>query len=209
MPGFTKQQTAAVNAGINTPTIVSAAAGSGKTTVLVERVVRLLSDKALDIPADTLAIMTFTRNAAENMRSRLISRLSDEKERLLRENTPESAEKARYLSEQSIALRQSFITTIDAFCISIIRENAHSFELPINFRVADAAKKASMQAAAMRDTMDLFYENDGEAGEDEISAEERAALFYTFNYENDTALREAVMDISEKLSSYADAEVWL
>ncbi len=79
MPGFTKQQTAAVNAGIDEPTIVSAAAGSGKTTVLVERVIRLLSDKALDIPADTLAIMTFTRNAAENMRSKLISRLSDEK----------------------------------------------------------------------------------------------------------------------------------
>ncbi len=209
MPGFTKQQTAAVNAGIDEPTIVSAAAGSGKTTVLVERVIRLLSDKALDIPADTLAIMTFTRNAAENMRSKLISRLSDEKERLLRENTPESAEKARYLSEQSIALRQSFITTIDAFCISVIRENAHTFELPINFRIADAAKKASMQSAAMRDTMDYFYENDGEAGEDEISAEERAALFYTFNYENDTALRDAVMDISEKLSSCADAEEWL
>jgi len=205
----TKQQPTAIDAEINEPVIVTAAAGSGKTTLLVDRIIRLLSDKSLDIPADTLAVMSFTRNAAENLRSKLIARLTDEKAELLRENTPESMEKAGYLSEQSIALRQSFITTIDAFCISVIRENAHTFELPINFRIADTAKKASMQSAAMRDTMEYFYKNDGDAPENEISAEERAALFYTFNYEDDTALQNAVMDISDKLSSYADAEDWL
>ncbi len=209
MPNPTRQQQTAIDAELREPVIVTAAAGSGKTTLLVDRIIRLLSDKSLDIPADTLAVMSFTRNAAENLRSKLTLRLLAEKARLMRENTPESLEKAKYLSEQTIALRQSFISTIDAFCISIIRENAHTFELPINFRIADAAKKASMQATAMRDTMNYLYENDGDAPESEISAGERAALFYTFNYENDTALQNAVMDISEKLSSYADADDWL
>ncbi len=209
MPKPTKQQQRAIDAPSSEPVIVTAAAGSGKTTLLVERIVRLLSDKSLDIPADSLAVMSFTRNAAENLRSKLIRRLTEKKQELMLEHTAESTEKARYLSEQAIALRSNLITTIDAFCISIIRENAHTFELPINFRIADAAKKASMQSLALRDTMKYFYENDGEAPEDEISAEERASLFYTFNYENDTALQNAVMDISEKLSSYADAEEWL
>ena len=68
---WTPEQEAAISAPIDEPAVVSAAAGSGKTALLVERVVRKLRDMNENIPADKIAIMTFTKNAAEEFRQRM------------------------------------------------------------------------------------------------------------------------------------------
>ena len=114
----TRQQQRAIDAPHNSSVIVTAAAGSGKTTLLVERMVRLLSDKALRIEGDSVAVMTFTRNAADSLRVKLMSALG---KKLKDAETSESEKE--YLSEQLIKLRSASIGTIDSFCINIIREN--------------------------------------------------------------------------------------
>ena len=195
----TKQQQRAIDAPNDSSVIVTAAAGSGKTTLLVERMVRLLSDKALGIDGDSIAVMTFTRNAADSLRVKLMAALGKKLK------APETTESEReYLSEQLIKLRSASIGTIDSFCINIIRENVQSFGLPVNFSIADSAKKAGMQALAMQMTLRYFYDDDGD-----ITPEDRAALFCTFSFEDDSLLQDTISRIAEKLSSYADSESWL
>lgn len=190
------------------PAVVTAAAGSGKTTLLVERVIRLLSDRELNIKADTLCVMTFTRNATKSLREKLNGALSDRIEELSDKNSEEAFEERAYLNEQIFALRQASISTIDAFCLKMIRENAEAFDLPINFTVADAAKKTALQSQAMKLAMQDMYDT-ALTGDHAFTAEERETLFYTFDFENDRALENNVMSTAEELSTYADAEGWL
>jgi len=201
-------QQSAVDFPHDMPAVVTAAAGSGKTTLLVDRVVRLLSDRELGIRADRLGIMTFTRNATKSLREKLNRRLTEKAESLIDENTEEAAEERAYLSEQIFALRQASISTIDAFCLKIIRENPEAFDLPINFTIADPAKKTALQSQALKLSMQDFY-NDGLTGDHAFSADERRTLFYTFGFEDDKALEKGLIDTAEELSSYADAEGWL
>lgn len=190
------------------PAVVTAAAGSGKTTLLVERVIRLLSDRELNIKADTLCVMTFTRNATKSLREKLNKALSDRIEELSEKNSEEAAEERAYLGEQIFALRQASISTIDAFCLKMIRENAEAFDLPINFTIADAAKKTAIQSQAIKLAMQDMY-NAALTGDNAFSAEERETLFYTFDFENDDNLEKDIIRTAEELSTYADAEGWL
>lgn len=199
---FNENQIKAINFDHNTPVVVSAAAGSGKTAVLVERVIRLLTDPALDIKADSLGIMTFTRNATRSLRSKLNSALNHKLVDL--PDTPEGRELREYLGKQIFALRQASISTIDAFCLKLIKENPEAFDLPINFTVADAAKLTAMQMQALDLAMRGFYDQHGG-----FTKEERERLFYSFGFEKDDALRKAVITTADKLSSFADADKWL
>lgn len=153
------------------PAIVTAAAGSGKTTLLVKRIVRLLSDMELNIPADSLAVMTFTRNATKSMREKLNKAISEELDALANANSSEERERYDYLKKQLFSLRQAAISTIDAFCLRMIKENAEAFDLPLNFTIADGAKKAAMQSQAMKAAMQELYGAD-------FTDEERDALFF-------------------------------
>lgn len=184
------------------PAIVTAAAGSGKTTLLIERIIRLLSDRELDIPADSIAVMTFTRNATKNMREKLNRALTEKINSLAESASVDDRELHDYLKQQMFALRQASISTIDAFCLRVIKENAEAFDLPLSFTIADGAKKAAMQLQAMRAAMQEFY---GDAFTDE----ERSALFFSFSFEDDTALEKAVLALSEKLLSCPDPERWM
>lgn len=195
-------QQAAVDHPHNTNAIVTAAAGSGKTTLLVARVIRLLSDISLDIPADSLAVMTFTKNATASMREKLNDALAKELTQLDDKTSAEERERYDYLKKQMFALRQASISTIDAFCLRMIKENAEAFELPLNFTIADDAKKAALQSQAMRAALQEFYGAD-------FSDEERDALFYSFSFEDDRALEEAVFSVSDKLLSLPDPDKWI
>lgn len=185
----------------NKSAVVTAAAGSGKTTLLVERIIRLLSDRKLNIAADSVAIMTFTKNATASMREKLNKALAKKLDALSDANTDNEIQQYEYLKKQMLDLRQATISTIDAFCFRMIKDTAEAFELPLNFRVADGAKKASMQAHAMRAALQDFYGGD-------FADEERDRLFYSFNFENDEALEEAVLSVYEKLSTHPDPEKW-
>lgn len=197
-------QKAAVDFPHDKPAIVTAAAGSGKTTLLVQRVIRLLSDKELDIPADRIAIMTFTRNATQSMRQKLGDALEIELEALADKSSPEDRERYDYLKKQMFALRGAAISTIDAFCLRMIKENAEMFDLPLSFSIADSAGKAALQSQAMRAALQELYN-----GSDTFSDTERDALFFSFSFEDDRDLEKAVLSLSDRLTCFPDPEKWL
>lgn len=196
------EQQLAVDHSHDSSAIVAAAAGSGKTTLLVARVIRLLSDRALDIPADSLAIMTFTRNATSRMREKLNNALAKELNLLAGSDTEEGRLQYDYLKKQMIALRQASISTIDAFCLKIIKENAEAFDLPLNLSIADNARKAVLQTHALTSTFQKFYGS-------EFTDDERNTLFYTFSFEDDKMLEKAILSVAEKLSSFTDPDKWI
>ncbi len=121
-----KQQEAAIFAQGNI--LVSAAAGSGKTAVLVERVIKKITDKTSKTSIDKLLIVTFTNLAAEEMRLRIEKRLDEEIK-----NNPDD-ENLRY---QKYLLPSAKICTIDSFCIDLVRENFEKLSLSPDFKICD------------------------------------------------------------------------
>lgn len=199
---LTKEQENAINSEHDKPAIVSAAAGSGKTTLLVDRVVRLLSDSSKNISADSLAMLTFTKNASRSMREKLNKKLTKKLYELASSTNENDKETYDYLKRQIFLLRQASISTIDAFCIRMIKENAEAFDLPLNFTIADNARTATIQSQALKVTLEELY-NGG------FSDAERDALFFTFSFENDENLGKAVIDIADKLSCYPEPDEWM
>lgn len=124
----TKEQALAIASVGNT--LVSAAAGSGKTAVLVERVLRLLTDKKAPVSADRLLVVTFTNAAAAEMRSRI--------EKSLNDYCAEHPEDVN-LTLQKHRLRAAKICTIDSFCIELVRENFERLGIVPDFKIGDKA----------------------------------------------------------------------
>ena len=92
--------------------LVSAAAGSGKTAVLVERIIRILTDADHPVDVDRLLIVTFTEAAAAEMKERIRGAIEKELE-----NRPEDV----HLQRQATLIHSAQITTIHSFCLSVIR----------------------------------------------------------------------------------------
>ena len=100
--------------------LVSAAAGSGKTAVLVERIINMLTNKTSPVNADRLLVVTFTNAAAAEMRSRIEKRIFEE----LQKNPDDVT-----LQRQKYLLQNADICTIDSFCIKLVRENFEKFKI--------------------------------------------------------------------------------
>jgi len=131
MTKWTKEQETAITArGKNL--LVSAAAGSGKTAVLVQRIIELVLRDHVDI--DRLLIVTFTNAAAGEMRERIMSALAREAEK-------EGAD-SEHIRRQITLLSKSFITTMHSFCIDVVRSNFHIIDIDPSFRIADVAESA-------------------------------------------------------------------
>ena len=124
----TENQALAINGKGNI--LVSAAAGSGKTAVLVERVIKLLTDAERNIKADELLIVTFTNAAAAEMRARIEKRMDEE----CHNNSNSPA-----LLMQKYLLSNAKICTIDSFCIDLVRENFDKLSISPDFKIADNA----------------------------------------------------------------------
>lgn len=134
--------------------LVAAAAGSGKTAVLTERVVKMLSDKQNPVSADRLLIVTFTNAAAAEMRSRIEARLYEECQ-----NHPDDV----FLIKQKQLIQGADICTIDSFCINLVRENFEKCGVAPDFRIGNRARLDELSKKAMSDTMsELFKNNDSE-----------------------------------------------
>lgn len=120
--------------------IVSAAAGSGKTAVLVERVVQMLCNKENPVMADKLLVVTFTNAAAAELRFRIEKRLSEEFDK-----SPDDI----LLQKQRILINNAKICTIDSFCIDFIKENFENSGLNPNFKIADNPTLHTLERTAM------------------------------------------------------------
>ena len=129
--------------------LVSAAAGSGKTAVLVERIIRMISegDRPLDI--DQLLVMTFTNAAAAEMRERIGAAV----EQKLKER-PED----EHLWLQAALIPQAQITTIDSFCLNIIRSHYNSLDIDPAFRIGDEGELSLLRGDCMGEMLENCYD---------------------------------------------------
>lgn len=129
--------------------LVSAAAGSGKTSVLVERVIKQITDLDNPIDIDKFLIVTFTKAAAQEMRNRISARLSE----MISKNLQNS-----HLHNQQIMLKCASLGTIHSFCASIIRENFYKLGISPKFRIAEESEISIIKNQAMEKTLNDFYE---------------------------------------------------
>jgi len=148
---FTDEQQAVIDAR-NCNILVSAAAGSGKTAVLVERIIQLISgDNPVDI--DKLLVVTFTKAAATQMKERITGAISSK----LLENPSN-----KHLQRQETLIHNAQITTIDSFCQYVIRNNFNDIGLDPGYRVADEGEVKLMQQDVMAALLEEEYEKGDE-----------------------------------------------
>ncbi|MBQ4618174.1 MAG: helicase-exonuclease AddAB subunit AddA [Clostridia bacterium] len=143
-PQWTAQQQHCIHARGGT-VLVSAAAGSGKTAVLIERIVSLLTDPDHPVDVDQLLVVTFTKAAAAEMRARLGKRLAEES----------AADPLnRRLLRQQMLLPQASICTIDSFCAQLLREQAQAIGISPRFRVAEETHLKLLKQDIARQVVD-------------------------------------------------------
>ncbi|SFS09585.1 helicase-exonuclease AddAB subunit AddA [Enterocloster citroniae] len=129
--------------------LVSAAAGSGKTAVLVERIIRMISEGEHPLDIDQLLVMTFTNAAAAEMRERIGAAV----EQKLKER-PED----EHLWLQAALIPQAMITTIDSFCLNIIRNHFNSLDIDPAFRIGDEGELALLKSDVLGEMLEVCYE---------------------------------------------------
>ncbi len=128
--------------------LVSAAAGSGKTSVLVERVIRRITDPNDPVDIDRLLIVTFTKAAAAEMKQRLSVRLG--------EFIAADPENTR-LQRQQMLLPTAAISTIDGFCTAFLREHFDVCGISPRFGIAEGSTATMLQNEALEETLEVFY----------------------------------------------------
>lgn len=129
--------------------LVSAAAGSGKTAVLVERIVKMVSDAEHPADIDRLLVVTFTNAAAAEMRERISAALND---RLAKE--PEN----EHLQRQVTLLYNAQITTIDSFCLFVLRNQFHTIGLDPGFRIGEEGEMRLLRKDVLAQVLEEAYE---------------------------------------------------
>jgi len=141
--------------------LLSAAAGSGKTAVLVERVIQkiLPEDDKKGIDIDKLLIVTFTNAAAREMSDRIAAALSAELENALKNG---NAEKVKLIKRQQLLLGISQITTIDSFCLKLIREHFNVLGIEPDFTIADTSQAEILSEEALDELFSALYEENNE-----------------------------------------------
>ncbi len=150
MPDFTPMQKEAIfSRGCNL--LVSAAAGSGKTAVLSERVLQLLIDEKNPVSVDSLLVVTFTNAAAAEMKERIANKISEK----LDDDIPEKLRS--YLNRQLVLISKASITTIHSFCLDLIKNNFHLLDIDPAFRIGDDKEINILLSLAAEDTLEKMY----------------------------------------------------
>ena len=195
---LTNEQQAAVDSRERS-LLVSAAAGSGKTKVLVERLFSYVEREGANL--DDFLIITYTRAAASELRGKIAKALTERMER----------DPANYhLRQQMLRVYRADIKTVDAFCASLLREHIHLLEpvdgrsLTPDFRVLDEAEAKLLKDRALERTLESFYQNI-ESGDTEF-----ALLAGTLGAgRDDRKLVELVLELHEKIQSHPYPVRWL
>ena len=187
---WTQQQQNAIDAR-NTSLIVSAAAGSGKTAVLTERLVQLIADKDSGVRADRMVVVTFTNDAAAELKKRLDSKL-----RALINEHPDD----RHLLKQQILLQSARISTINSFCFDLIRDNIGENGITSDFSVLDDTDNKVLRARALEELINYYSKNEY----DKISF-----MYDRFCIKDEKRLVEVIERADNFLSSVAMSDKWL
>ncbi len=128
--------------------LVSAAAGSGKTAVLVERIIRMVTEGENPPGIDELLVMTFTNAAAAEMRERIAAAIEQKLK-----GDPQN----EHLQIQATLVHHAQITTIDSFCLNVIREHFNQLDLDPAFRIGDEGELLLMRADVMAELLEDSY----------------------------------------------------
>lgn len=170
--------------------LVAAAAGSGKTAVLVNRIIEKILNKNINI--DELLIVTFTNAAASEMRGRILTAIYNK----IDEN-PENL----HLKRQVILLSRANIKTIHSFCLDVIRSNFYTIDLDPNFKIGQESEIEILKLESMEELFETKYEEENK---------QFITLLNTFTtYKSDEALRELILKLYNHIICLPYPNKWL
>ena len=159
--------------------LVAAAAGSGKTAVLVERIINKILNENIDI--DKILVVTFTNAAASEMRERILSAIYK------KIDESENEEEQKNLERQILLINKASICTIDSFCLDIVRNNFFEIDISPNFRIGDTPEIELLKQEVLEELFEEKYEKKDEKFQKLIKT-------YT-SYRDDTPLKELILKI--------------
>ncbi|MBR4760661.1 MAG: UvrD-helicase domain-containing protein, partial [Lachnospiraceae bacterium] len=145
---FTKEQQRVIDVR-NKDILVSAGAGSGKTAVLVQRIMGLLQDPDHPVDVDRILVLTFTRAAAAQMKQRLLEQIQE----YLVKN-PNDAN----MQMQETLLHNAQITTIDSFCLYLVKNHFHRIGVDPAFRLMESGEETLLCSEVLREVLEELFE---------------------------------------------------
>lgn len=173
--------------------LVAAAAGAGKTAVLVERIIKKITDEKEPVDIDRLLIVTFTNAAATEMRERIADAIS---------KVLEKDAHSKLIQRQLALLGKASITTIHAFCMEVIRNNFQSLNIDPNFRIADETESMLMKLEALNEVFEEQYEKENN--------EDFFALLECYGgNRDDQILMDMVLNLYDFIQSSPWPQAWL
>lgn len=176
----------------NANILVSAAAGSGKTAVLVERIVEIVLDKENPVDIDRLLIVTFTKAAASEMRERIGAAL---------ENALRNEPGNEHLIKQLTLIHRASITTIDSFCLNVVKNNFTKLDLDPSFKIADETELALIKSDVMSDILEESYSK---------KSNEFIAFIESYgNGKSDVVIEKLITNLYKMASSNSRPITWL
>lgn len=188
---FTREQQEAITLqGCNI--LVSAAAGSGKTAVLVQRIVQMVCSEERPVDIDRLLIVTFTNAAAAEMRERIAAGIAD---------ALSSNPASEHLQRQAALLHNAQITTIDSFCLFLLRNHFNEIGLDPAFRIADEGEIRLMRQEVLQELMEDSFASG--------SRDFRYCVEYFCPGGRESILEQHILNLSECASSFPWPAEWL
>lgn len=190
-PSFTKMQQAAIDI-TNKNILVSAAAGSGKTAVLVERIINRILDSENPVDIDRMLVMTFTRAAAQQMKERILNAINEK-----RSENPYD----KNLNKQYALVHNAYIMTIDSFCMNVVRNHFEEIDLSPDFRMADEGEITLLKKDVLDEVIEESYQNG--------TAEFLEMTEVFASKKTDSLIEELVLSLHRYAESYPDPLEWL
>lgn len=172
--------------------LIAAAAGSGKTAVLVERIIRIITNEESPVDIDRLLVVTFTSAAASEMRERIASAIT---------KALEKSPNSKNLQKQLTLLSRANITTMHSFCLDVIKNNFHIIDLDPAFRILDETEGMLLRSEVLEELFEDKYENDDKEFLDLVEA-------YS-DSKSDDKLKDIVLDLYKFSMSGPWPQRWL
>ena len=191
MPNWTPKQKEVIDAR-DQNILVSAAAGSGKTAVLVERIINLLTDENNPVDIDNLLVVTFTKAAASEMKERVRNALDD-----IITNHPEN----EHIQKQINLINTAQITTIDSFCSFVVRENFEKIDLDPDYKIGDEGEIELLKADVLEEILTKRYE--------EAEPEFMRLIEQYKASKADDSVTNLIMELYTASESHANPEKWV
>ncbi len=192
MPKWTKEQQQVIDLR-NKTMLVSAGAGSGKTAVLVERIIQMIQDESNPVNIDTLLVVTFTNAAAVEMKERIGAAI---------QNALIANPMSAHLYQQSLLLQKAQITTLHSFCLDLVRQNFFRLGIDPGMKIADETENQLLLTETLDEVLESYYNNtDG--------LEAFIQLVDRYGGREDEAMRSIILCLYQMAQSMAEPKLWL